>query len=118
MISNHYGASKHPTQPKVTINNNGVDIATTKDAKARAVCDGEVSMVINNGSNNAVLIRHGNYFTLYSNLDAVYVNKGDKVKAMKEIGHVHTNSVDEKAVLHFEVWQDKKTVNPEDWLRK
>lgn len=119
IITGKYGLSPHPTQPKVTVNNNGVDISTTKGAKARTVFEGEVCFVTSQGSNNAILIRHGLYFTLYSNIEKVFVKVGDKVTTGQEIGRIHTNVSDGKTILHFEIWQENKTtVNPALWIRK
>ena len=119
IITGKYGLSPHPTQKKVTVNNNGVDISTTKGAKARSVFDGEVSYVMLQGNNNVILIRHGLYFTLYSNLEKVFVKTGDKVATGQEIGRVHTNVSDGKTILHFEIWQENRTtVNPALWIKK
>lgn len=119
IITGKYGLSPHPTQPKVTVNNNGVDISTTKGAKARSVFEGEVCFVTSQGSNNAILIRHGLYFTLYSNIEKVFVKVGDKVTTGQEIGRIHTNVSDGKTILHFEIWQENKTtVNPSLWIKK
>lgn len=117
IVSGKYGPSRHPTQPKVTVNNNGIDITTIAQSKAKAVFDGEVSMILNTGTNNAILVRHGVYFTLYGNLDKVYVKKGDRVRTGEEIGLIHTGATDNKTILHFELWQDKNTVDPLNWLR-
>ncbi len=119
IITGKYGLSQHPTQKKVTVNNNGVDISTTKGAKARSVFEGEVSYVMLQGNNNVILIRHGLYFTLYSNLEKVFVKTGDKVATGQEIGRVHTNVSDGKTILHFEIWQENRTtVNPALWIKK
>lgn len=119
IITGKYGLSPHPTQPKVTVNNNGVDISTTRGAKARTVFEGEVCFVTSQGSNNAILIRHGLYFTLYSNIEKVFVKVGDKVTTGQEIGRIHTNVSDGKTILHFEIWQENKTtVNPALWIKK
>lgn len=119
IITGKYGKSQHPTQKKVTVNNNGVDITTSKGSKARSVFDGEVCSIITQGSNSVILIRHGLYFTLYSNLDKVYVKNGDKVSTGQEIGRVHTDANDGKTVLHFEIWQENRTtVNPSLWIKK
>lgn len=119
IITGKYGLSPHPTQPKVTVNNNGVDISTTKGAKARTVFEGEVCFVTSQGNNNAILIRHGLYFTLYSNIENVFVKVGDKVTTGQEIGRIHTNVSDGKTILHFEIWQENKTtVNPALWIKK
>ena len=119
IITGKYGLSQHPTQSKVTVNNNGIDISTTKGAKARSVFDGEVCFVTSQGNNNAILIRHGLYFTLYSNIEKVFVKVGDKVTTGQEIGRIHTNVSDGKTILHFEIWQENKTtVNPALWIKK
>ncbi len=118
IVSGKYGPSRHPTQPKVTVNNKGIDITTTAQSRAKAVFDGEVTMVLNTETNNAILLRHGVYFTLYGNLDKVYVKKGDKVKTGEEIGLIHTGATDNKTILHFELWQDRNTVDPLNWLRR
>ena len=119
IITGKYGLSQHPTQSKVTVNNNGIDISTTKGAKARSVFDGEVCFVTSQGNNNAILIRHGLYFTLYSNIEKVFVKVGDKVTTGQEIGRIHTNVSDGKTILHFEIWQENKTtVNPAAWIKK
>ena len=119
IITGRYGLSPHPTQPKVTVNNNGVDISTTRGANARTVFEGEVCFVTNQGNNNAILIRHGLYFTLYSNIEKVFVKVGDKVAIGQEIGRIHTNVSDGKTMLHFEIWQENRTtVNPALWIKK
>ncbi|MBQ5856850.1 MAG: peptidoglycan DD-metalloendopeptidase family protein [Bacteroidales bacterium] len=119
IITGRYGLSPHPTQKKVTVNNNGIDISTTSGAKARSVFDGEICFVTSQGNNNVILIRHGLYFTLYSNIEKVFVKVGDKVSTGQEIGRIHTNVSDGKTTLHFEIWQENKTtVNPALWIKK
>ena len=119
IITGRYRLSQHPTQKKVTVNNNGVDISTTKGAKARSVFEGEVCYVMLQGNNNVILIRHGLYFTLYSNLEKVFVKSGEKVSTGQEIGRIHTNVSDGKTILHFEIWQENRTtVNPALWIKK
>lgn len=119
IITGKYGKTQHPTQKKVIVNNNGIDITTSKGSKARSIFDGEVCSIITQGSNSVILIRHGLYFTLYSNLDKVYVKNGDKVSTGQEIGRVHTDANDGKTVLHFEIWQENRTtVNPALWIKK
>ena len=119
IIIGKYGLSQHPTQKKVTVNNNGIDISTIKGAKARSVFEGEVCFITSQGGNNVILIRHGLYFTLYSNLEKVFVKVGDKVTTGQEIGRIHTNVSDGKTILHFEIWQENRTtVNPALWIMK
>lgn len=119
IITGKYGLTQHPTQKKVTTNNKGVDITTAKGSKVRSVFDGEVCVVTTQGGHGVILIRHGFYFTLYANLEKVYVKVGDKVSAGEEIGLVHTDANDGKTILHFEIWQENRTtVNPALWIRK
>ena len=119
IITGRYGVSQHPTQKDVKVKNDGVDISTTKGAKARAVFEGVVCGSTSQGSNSVILIRHGLYFTLYSNLERVYVKVGEKVATGQEIGRIHTNVSDGKTILHFEIWHENRTtVNPSLWIRK
>lgn len=119
IITGRYGVSQHPTQKDVKVKNDGVDISTTKGAKARAVFEGVVCGSTSQGSNSVILIRHGLYFTLYSNLERVYVKVGDKVATGQEIGRIHTNVSDGKTILHFEIWHENRTtVNPSLWIKK
>ena len=97
--------------------NNGIDIATTDGAKARTVFDGEVTSVTKlTGANTVVIIRHGEYFTVYSNLENVTVKRGDKVKTKQNIGTVHTNKTEGKTELHFELLKEQVRQNPANWL--
>jgi septal ring factor EnvC (AmiA/AmiB activator) len=119
IITGRYGLNQHPTQKDVKVKNDGVDISTTKGSKARAVFEGVVCGSTSQGGNNVILIRHGLYFTLYSNLEKVFVKVGDKVATGQEIGRIHTNVSDGKTILHFEIWHENRTtVNPSLWSRK
>lgn len=118
-ISSKYGDNPSPISPKISIHNNGVDIKTTENAKARAVFDGVVALVSQDPpSNQCIIIRHGDYYTAYSELDAIYVKAGDKVKAKQSIGKVHTNRTEGETMLHFELTKGKAYQNPELWLTK
>ena len=118
-ISSSYGKHASSVSSKVTVTNNGIDIATTDGAKARAVFDGEVASVTKlTGANTVVIIRHGEYFTVYSNLENVTVKRGDKVKTKQNIGTVHTNKTEGKTELHFELLKEQNRQNPESWLSK
>ena len=117
VVTKKYGNNPHPTQSKVVVFNNGIDISTEQGSNALCVFDGQVSTVFNTGSTNVVMVRHGLYFTLYANLDKVYVKAGDKVRTGEKLGLVHTGANDNVTTLHFEVWNDKNNTNPEVWLR-
>lgn len=112
-----YGKQPSPIDRTVTINSQGVKIATEKGTQVRAVFDGEVSqiLVIPN-ANPVVMIRHGNYITVYKNLAKIYVKKGDKVKTKDVIGEVFTNNSTGETMLGFGVYKDSQTQNPASWL--
>lgn len=117
VVTRKYGNNPHPTQSKVVVVNNGIDISTDQGANALCVFDGQVSTVFNTGLTNVVMVRHGLYFTLYANLDKVYVKTGDKVKTGQKLGLIHTGTSDNVTTLHFEVWNDRNNTNPAVWLR-
>ena len=119
-ISGHFGVQKHPVLSHVTTDNKGVYIQTPSGTNARAVFDGVVTQRFSiPGSNNAVIIQHGNYRTVYANLTDIYVKVGDKVKAKQNIGKIFTDDDnDNKTELYFQVWRDKSILNPESWLAK
>lgn len=117
-VSSPFGEQPSPISKQITINNNGIDITTEENAIARCVFDGEVALVsLEIPHNKAVIVRHGDYYTAYSELDEVYVKKGDKVKAKQDIGRVHTGS-DKKTVLHFEMTKGRAYLDPQDWLAR
>ncbi|PKQ45719.1 murein hydrolase activator EnvC family protein [Confluentibacter flavum] len=114
-----YGAQPSPVDKSIKIQSNGVRIATQKGTQARAVFNGEVSrIVLIKNSNPFVMIRHGNYFTVYKNLSKVYVKEGDKVSTKQSIGEVFTNPVDGETVLSFIVFKEAQTENPASWIYK
>lgn len=116
VISSTFGVHKHPVLKKVKIKNNGIDIATSKTSEARAVFKGKVVSITKISSTNlAIIIRHGDYFTVYSNIEQAYVKKGDDVDTKEPIGKIHT-SLDGKTELHFEVWKGSKIQNPIYWI--
>ena len=97
--------------------NNGVNIRTNKDAVARALFNGEVKNIINiPGSNYTVLVKHGEYFTVYSNLIVVNVKVGDKVKTKQSLGTVYFNEKSGTAELHLEIWKNYDKLDPAQWL--
>lgn len=118
VITEKFGVHPHPVLRNVTVNNNGVNIATSAGSKVRAVFNGEVSRVFGiTGGNMAVIIRHGQYLTVYSNLVDVTVKKGDKVSVRQNIGTVYADPADgNKAILKFQIWRESTKLNPEDWL--
>ncbi|MFP2997023.1 peptidoglycan DD-metalloendopeptidase family protein [Spongiivirga sp. MCCC 1A20706] len=117
VVTRKYGIQQHPVFKGNTIKSNGLRIASEKGAKARAIFDGEVLQVqVQKRGNPKVLIRHGNYISVYGNLRKVYVKKGDKIKAKQEIGEVFTSRSSGKTELYFSVFKEAKTMNPAPWL--
>ena len=117
LITGVFGKQSHPVLKGIEINNNGIDIKTNKGSEVRAIFDGTVSGVVSiPGANKAVIIRHGEYLTVYSNLKKVYVNRGDKISTKEHIGLVHTNELDGNAEVHFEVWKNTTKLNPALWI--
>lgn len=104
----------------MTVQNNGVDFETVPGASARAVYDGTVSMIIvMEGYQNVVLVRHGQYLTVYAGLHELRVRKGDKVKAGQLLGTVFSDPADgNRTRLHFEVRREKDKLDPMQWLRR
>jgi len=112
-----FGRQQHPVVKTTTIQSNGVVLATEPSAEVRAVFEGEVmSVIVIKGSNPSVLIRHGNFITLYTNLAKLYVKKGEKVKAKQAIGEVFTNQQTGKTQLQFGIFNNVKALNPKDWV--
>ncbi len=112
-----FGRQRHPVVKTTTIQSNGVVLATEPAAQVRAVFEGEVmSVIVIKGSNPSVLIRHGNFITLYSNLGKLYVKKGDQVKAKQPIGEVFTNQQTGKTQIQFGIFNNVKALNPKDWI--
>jgi murein DD-endopeptidase MepM/ murein hydrolase activator NlpD len=118
VITERFGIQAHPVLERVTVNNNGISIATEAGANARAVFNGEISRVFGiTGGNMAVIIRHGQYLTVYSNLINVLVKKGDKVEIKQNLGKIFSDVEDaNKTILKFQIWKESQKLNPEEWL--
>lgn len=119
VITSSFGEHSHPVLKDVKTMNNGIDIGTSNGTEARAVFEGKVSGVIMiPGANKAVIIRHGNYLSVYSNLKDVYVKMGDNVKIKQNIGKVFFDEENSKTELHFEIWKDNIRLNPAHWIAR
>ena len=118
-ITSTFGRHTHETLERVTMQNNGIDFETSPGASARAVYDGTVSMIIvMEGYQNVVLVRHGEYLTVYAGLSDLRVRKGDRVKAGQLLGSVFADPSDgHRTKLHFEVRHEKEKLDPQEWLK-
>lgn len=117
-VSSSFGTHPHPYIDGIDVNNKGIDITTEEGASVKAVFGGEVSSVLKLRSGNYIVcIQHGDYFTVYSNLDNVSVSSGDKVSIHQKIGTVG-KELDGRPVLKFIVSQNNKLQNPSQWIAK
>ena len=119
IVKLRFGTNPSPIDPSIKIKSNGVRIATNKGEPVRAVFEGTVQgiMTPKNG-NNTIMIRHGNYITVYKNLSKFYVNKGDKVTTKQTIGEVITNKASGESILSFGIYKDSAVQNPSLWIYK
>jgi septal ring factor EnvC (AmiA/AmiB activator) len=119
IISSSFGQHSHPELPGIVINNDGIDITTNRGAYCRSVFNGEVTAVISgpNGK-DVIIIRHGNFLSVYSNLENVYVRRGEKVITKQKLGSISTNDDDDKTVLQFQIWKGNSKLNPMEWIAR
>lgn len=120
-ITEKFGKNPHPTLKNVTTNNRGIDISTSKNAQVRSVFDGEVTSILNiPGAGKVVIIKHGNYRTVYSNMKDVYVTKGAKVATKKAIGSLLSKDKQNISIVHFELHKvsgnSVTCLNPALWV--
>ena len=119
MISSHFGKQQHPLYEHVIMENKGINIQTTAGAKARAVYKGEVTSCFMVNGTYAVIIQHGNYRTVYSNLIKINIKQGDQVETKQVIGTIFTDpEQDQKTELYFQIYKDKNYINPELWIAR
>lgn len=115
IITSHYGQYAVEGLRNVKLDNKGIDIKGKPGAQARAVFDGEVSAIFQYNGLNNILVRHGNYISVYCNLSSVSVSKGSKVNTRTVLGTVHTDGSG-NTVLHFQLRKETAKLNPELWL--
>ena len=121
VIIDHFGRQNHHLYSNMIIDNGGVNIGGKAGDPVKCVFDGEVRTILsltNLGQNTAVLVRHGDYFTVYQNIVNVSVKVGDKVTINHTIGTLPTTTNQDDHYLHFEVWQNNQKLNPEYWLNR
>ena len=116
MIVSHYGQYNVKGLKNVQLDNKGIDIQGKEGAMARAIFNGEVSAVFQYNGLTGILIRHGNYISVYCNLSSATVSKGDKVSTQDIIGEVYPE--DGRPILHFQLRKETAKLNPELWLEK
>ncbi len=118
-ISGTFGVHQHPVYEHVTVNNKGIYLQTTAGSTARAVYEGEVSSCVVLGNTYAVIVQHGNYRTVYSNLSQLKVKQGDKVKAKQALGIIYSDPDDDnKTEVYFQIYKDRQLLDPTPWLAR
>ena len=119
VITETFGEHKHAVLEDVTIRNNGIDIKAVGTQDVLCIADGVVSKIFNiPGANNAIIIKHGNYYTVYSNLGQVFVQEGDIIQARKHIANVFKDDISEDSgVLNFQIWKGTEKLDPGKWLK-
>ncbi|BDD07952.1 peptidase M23 [Fulvitalea axinellae] len=118
-LSSRFGKHPHPVLKNIVVRNQGVDIQTSGDEEVRSVHSGVVKSIamVPGAMKNVVIIQHGDYFTVYAKLKEVRVKSGDRVNGNQTIGVVSTDKTG-KSEVQFQVWNNQKNLNPEDWLRR
>jgi septal ring factor EnvC (AmiA/AmiB activator) len=115
-ISKRFGTHPHPTLKGISEDNDGIDIQTKPNSEVRSVFDGEVTKIFTvPGYGGTIVVKHGEYYTMYSKLKVISVKSGDKVKAKQVLGQVYTNK-DGVAEVHFEAWKGLQPMDPSIWL--
>jgi septal ring factor EnvC (AmiA/AmiB activator) len=117
IITTLFGKQPHPTIESVFIVNNGIDLLTRRNAPAKAIFPGTVlADQFVPGHDFMLIIRHGNYYSVYSNLESLTVNRGQSVEVGQTIGVIKADNDNGQSELHFELWQDKTRLDPSEWI--
>jgi septal ring factor EnvC (AmiA/AmiB activator) len=117
MVSETFGFHPHPHLKNISIRNDGITLKAEAGAPVRACFRGEVTAVVNiPGMQKTVIIRHGQYLTVYAHLDQTQVSKGQKIQTGQTIGRLHVRQEDGQSYLQFQLWKGTAKVNPLPWL--
>jgi len=117
VISSSFGEHPHPVHKEIKIKNNGINILTNKGASVRSIFNGVVTAVIPTpDGKKAIIIRHGEFLSVYSNLESVCVKRYDKILTKQKIGVIHSEAEEKTAELHFEIWKNTTILNPAGWI--
>ena len=119
VIIKQFGIHPHPANPTIKIDSKGIEIQTNEAAEVKTVFDGEVRQVIQmQGMHTVIIIKHGEYFTIYANLVSATVKSGDMVTTKQKIGTVFTNTTENKTILYFEIRKGTQVLNPATWIKQ
>jgi murein hydrolase activator len=119
VITRGFGEYQHPIYKSMKLQSLGIEITTASGSNVKAIFDGEVASIIDLlGTNNTILITHGNFFTVYQNVVNVRVKKGDKIKTNQIIGNVFAENNSKTSILRVQIWDGKNKLDPEVWLNR
>ena len=117
IISLGFGKQQHPVLKNLTVDNNGIDILTTENSLARTIFEGEITKIFKlPGMHNCIMIKHGEFYTVYTHIETALVSVGEKVTIKQPIGTIFTDNSDNKTVIHFEIWKGTNKENPASWI--
>lgn len=117
LVTKRFGLQPHPVEKSIMIESNGVEITTEKGGRARAVFSGQVVDIQLMPNNTAIImVRHGNYTTVYSNVINLVVRKGDNINTKQDLGEIHYNELLGKAVLKFLIYENSFKQDPQHWI--
>lgn len=118
IVTRRYGKQAHPIYKGTYINSTGIHITTKKGTNAESIFNGEILAIqVQSEGKKSVLVRHGNYISVYNNLETVYVKDGEKVKTGQALGKIFTNRVTGKTKLIFVLLNNTKRLNPAGWIK-
>ena len=118
VIIDKFGEHPHIVLKNVKVRNNGIDIETEKNSDVRSIYEGVVTKIVSIlGAKFTIIIRHGNYLSVYQNIDDVLVKNGEKVQTGQKIGKVINMEGEDNPVIHLEIWKDFERMDPEEWIR-
>ncbi len=117
-ITAYFGIQKHPVLENVQIINDGLEITVNNNPEVKVIADGIVSKVVSiPGANKAIIVKHGDYYSVYSNLNDIYVSTGQKITKNKIIGNVFVSENNSNSgVLNFQIWYKRTKLDPKDWI--
>ncbi len=119
VVTSTFGEHDHPLVPQIKISNNGVDMDILGSKDVHPIFKGKVSrIIIIPGGSATIIVRHGEFLTVYSNLSEVFVKKDQEVDTYTNLGRVYTGEGINSNILHFELWKGEMKQDPELWLRK
>jgi septal ring factor EnvC (AmiA/AmiB activator) len=119
IITGHYGIHQHPVLKYVTVNNKGIEITSSGRTKARSIFKGEIAKVFAiPGANWTIIVKHGKYLSVYTNIINVKVQIGDKIETKQELGDVFADpGEDNNCILKFMIFE-QDYLDPELWIAK